>query len=172
MTTSKAGRPYSKLMLFQRALALAASLWFAGFAAHAGYELPWFKASFLDLREDISEARAADKRLIVYFNMVGCPFCKKLLEVNFADPALLATMRKHFDLVALDIHGAREVIWTDGKPRTEKELAVFMKVRGTPTLMFLDEDGNTALRIDGYYEPRKFRAALHEAAQRQLKVKE
>lgn len=151
---------------YTHALTIVAWLWIAGCAAHAGDELPWFKASFLDLRDDISEAATADKRLILYFNMVGCPYCKKLLEVNFADPAILATTRNHFDLVALDIHGAREVIWSDSKPRTEKEFAAFMNVRGTPTLIFLDEDGKTALRIDGYYEPPKFRAALDRVAGR------
>ncbi len=169
MRTNKAAWKYGELRRFRRALALAALLWIAGFAAHAGDELPWFKASFLDLRDDISEASANDKRLILYFSMVGCPYCKKLLEVNFADPDIVATTRKHFDLVALDIHGAREVIWTDGKPRPEKEFAAFMNVRGTPTLIFFDEDGEIALRIDGYYEPRKFRAALDYVAQRQEK---
>ncbi|MBC7945625.1 MAG: hypothetical protein H7X91_10275, partial [Burkholderiales bacterium] len=76
INSKRAAWKYGELRHFRHALALAASLWIAGFAAHAGDELPWFKASFLDFRDDISEARANDKRLILYFSMVGCPYCK------------------------------------------------------------------------------------------------
>ncbi|MEJ2644722.1 MAG: hypothetical protein P8180_07280 [Gammaproteobacteria bacterium] len=44
----------------------------------------WFKTSFLDMREDVAEAAAEHKRLVLYFYQDGCPYCKKLLEVNFA----------------------------------------------------------------------------------------
>ena len=47
----------------------------------------WFKVSFLDLFEDIEEAADNNKRLMVYYYQDGCPYCKKLLEDNFAHPA-------------------------------------------------------------------------------------
>ncbi|MFA7386616.1 MAG: hypothetical protein WCZ87_03030, partial [Thiohalobacteraceae bacterium] len=33
----------------------------------------WFKNSFLDLREDVAEARAEDKQVVLYFYQDGCP---------------------------------------------------------------------------------------------------
>ncbi|MFV1998351.1 MAG: hypothetical protein ACC641_10115, partial [Acidiferrobacterales bacterium] len=39
----------------------------------------WFKASFLDLREDINEATANQKRLFIYFHQKGCPYCAELV---------------------------------------------------------------------------------------------
>ena len=34
---------------------------------------PWFQETFLDFREDVREAAAQGKRLLVYFGQDGCP---------------------------------------------------------------------------------------------------
>jgi thioredoxin-related protein len=44
--------------------------------------------------------------------------------------------------------------------RSEKEFARFLKVQFTPTLLLLDEKGNIIGRINGYYPPHRFSAAL------------
>src|ERR1051326_7981935 len=47
----------------------------AAFAADAPQEIvvpAWFKNSFLDLRDDIKEAAAARKRVMIYFGQNGC----------------------------------------------------------------------------------------------------
>ena len=122
---------------------------------------PWFKESFLDLRADIKEATAANKRTMLYFGQDGCPYCIQLMQVNFSQKDIVASMHQHFDAIALNIWGDRETVWLDGKARTEKELAAFLRVQFTPTLLFLDESGNVVLRINGYYSPHKFRSALN-----------
>lgn len=127
---------------------------------------PWFKETFLDFREDIREAAAGGRRLMVYFGQDGCPYCRELMRVNFSQKDIVDKTRKHFNAVAINLWGDREVTWTDGKPRTEKEFAAFLKVQFTPTLLFLDEKGNVALRVNGYYPPHKFHAALDYVAGR------
>lgn len=121
---------------------------------------PWFKETFLDFREDVREATKAQKRLMVYFGQDGCPYCRELMRVNFSQKDIVDKTRRHFDAIALNIWGDREVTWSDGKIRSEKEFAAFLKVQFTPTLLFFDEQGNVALRLNGYYPPRKFHAAL------------
>ena len=44
----------------------------------------WFKESFLDFEEDIDEAAAEGRRLVLYFWQTGCPYCNALIEHNFA----------------------------------------------------------------------------------------
>lgn len=39
---------------------------------------PWFHDSFLDLNEDLAEAHASGKRLVVFWEQRGCPYCKRL----------------------------------------------------------------------------------------------
>jgi len=120
----------------------------------------WFSESLLDLREDVAEAAAQGKRVMLYFGQDGCPYCKRLMEVNFRQEAIAAKAQKHLVALALNIWGDREVTWTDGQASTEKQLAARLKVQFTPTLIFLDERGAVALRVNGYYPPHHFDAAL------------
>jgi len=126
-----------------------------------GYEEQpeWFKNSFLDLDEDIAEARKAGKRLMIFFYQDGCPYCKKLLQVNFAQRKIADKTRKNFDVVSMNIWGDRDVSFGDIET-TEKDFAARLKVMYTPTLIFFNEEGKAVLRANGYYNPAKFNAAL------------
>ena len=154
---------YAALRLLCIVLACAAAVP----ARAQAQEIPvpaWFKVSFLDLRDDVKEATAAGRRVMIYFGQNGCPYCKQLMEVNFRERDIMDMMRRHFDAIELNIFGSREVTWLDGKERTEKEFASALKVQFTPTLVFLDEKGGVALRMNGYYPPRRFLTALEYVA--------
>lgn len=126
----------------------------------------WFKETFLEFPDDIREAAARGKRVMIYFGQDGCPYCKELMQVNFSHKDIEDKTRRHFDAIALNIWGDRPVVWVDGKTRSEKDLAAFLKVQYTPTLLFLDEQGQTVARINGYYPPHKFRATLDYVSQK------
>jgi thioredoxin-related protein len=124
-------------------------------------EIPrWFNETFLDFREDVREAAAEGKRLLVYFGQDGCPYCKRLMQVNFGQKDIADKTRRHFNTVAINMWGDREVTWIDGKARSEKNFAAELGVQFTPTLLFFDEKGQVVLRVNGYYPPHKFRIAL------------
>ena len=45
---------------------------------------PWIRSlTFLDLKEDLTEAKKAGKGLVVLFEQPGCVSCKRLHEVNY-----------------------------------------------------------------------------------------
>jgi len=121
----------------------------------------WFRLSFLDIRDDIKEAATAKKRLILYFFQDGCPYCKKLLEDNFGQRAIAQKTQKHFEVVAINMWGSKEVTDLNGKVTTEKKFAEALKVQFTPTLLFFDEKGKVVVRVNGYYYPQKFMALLN-----------
>lgn len=128
--------------------------------AHA-IDIPaWFKSSFLDFRDDVRDAAKHRKQLLIYFGQDGCPYCKQLMEVNFKQKDIVDRTRQSFDAIAINMWGDRETVWLDGVQRTEKELAKFLRVNYTPTILFVDEKGAVVFRINGYYPPDKFRAAL------------
>ena len=131
-----------------------------------GYHEPptWFKNSFLDLREDLAEAKDANKRLILYFYQDGCPYCSKLLSVNWKQADIVAKTRQHFEVIAINLWGDREIIDFDGHNVNEKSYAEKQRVMYTPTLLMLNEQGEVALRINGYYPTEKFSAALDYVA--------
>ncbi len=124
----------------------------------------WFKHSFLDLHEDVAEAAAANKRVLLYFYQDGCPYCAKLLETNFSQQAIVSKTRDNFDVIALNMWGDREVTDLNGQITTEKKIAEQLQVMYTPTLVFLDEQGKNVLRLNGYYPPDKFSVALDYVA--------
>jgi thioredoxin-related protein len=124
----------------------------------------WFKNSFLYIRDDVEEAAAAGKRVLLYFYQDGCPYCEKLLRENFGDRAISQTARDGFDVIAINIWGDREVTDLDGQATTEKAFAATLGVQYTPTILLLDEQADTVLRIDGYYPPHQFHQGLRYVA--------
>ena len=125
----------------------------------------WFASSFLDLREDVAEAQSNGRRVLLYFYQDGCPYCKKLLQVNFAQADIVRYTRDHFEVIAVNLWGDREVTDLDGRATTEKAFAKSLRVMFTPTLLFLDGRGGVVLRLNGYYPPHRFLAALQYSAQ-------
>ncbi|MDH5601616.1 MAG: thioredoxin fold domain-containing protein [Gammaproteobacteria bacterium] len=120
----------------------------------------WFKESFLDLREDVQEATANQKRVLLYFYQDGCPYCAKLLQDNLGQKNIADKTRNNFDVIAINMWGDKEVTDLTGQLTTEKKFSEKMKVMYTPTLVFLTEQGKVALRVNGYYAPNKFETAL------------
>ncbi len=125
----------------------------------------WFKQSFLDLPEDLAEARAQGKRgIILYFGQHHCPYCKRLLQVNWGLPGMVSYTREYFDVIPFDIRGQAEVTGLSGELLSERDYAKQKKAMFTPTLVFLDREGKEALVLRGYYPPYQFRAALEYVA--------
>jgi thioredoxin-related protein len=126
----------------------------------------WFTNSFLDLKDDLQEARAAGKRLALIFEQRGCPYCKETHEVNFADPAINDYVRGNFHIIQLNLWGARPVTDFDGQQIEERAFARKLGVIYTPTIVFLPEsDAGQAgkgakelevMRMPGYFKPFHF----------------
>src|SRR5215469_6830112 len=132
------------------------------------YTQPWFLTSFLVLKDDLADSAAQNKRLALLWDQVGCPYCKEMQRVNLADPAVNAFIRERFNILQLDLNGAREVTDFDGEVMAEKDLARKNGVIGTPTIQFLppavaDIDGKSGraveiARVPGYMQPGLFEA--------------
>ena len=130
----------------------------------------WFKNSFLDIGEDVEEATAAGKRVMLYFYQDGCPYCAKLLRDNFSQQSIAQKARNYLDVIAVNMWGDREVTGLDGQQTTEKQFAAGLRVMFTPTILVLNEQGAVVLRINGYYHPVKFEAALDYVGQHKEKT--
>src|SRR5262245_29660262 len=155
-------------MRFARALVLAFAF-VSGAAAQdpspRAIDIPaWFTDTLLDFRDDVRDAAKDGKRVMVYFGQDGCPYCTQLMKVNFSQQRLVEKTRQHFVAIALNIWGDRELTWIDGRTLSEKALARTLKVQFTPTLLFLDERGAIVARINGFYPPHRFEAALDYVA--------
>lgn len=125
----------------------------------------WFKLSFLEIKDDINEARKQNKKgLIIYFGQKFCPYCKAHLEKNWGQDDIVKYTKKNFDVIAINVKGQRPVLDIDGKTYTEKTFSAFKKTNFTPSILFYNTKGQEVLRLRGYRPPYQFRAALEYVA--------
>ena len=89
------------------------------------HEVPeWFKESFLDISEDVSEADANNKHFMIFMDLEGCPYCTKMLNENFiAQNKTSEFIKKYFDVINIDVKGSREISWDKDKKKKKKALA-------------------------------------------------
>lgn len=157
-------------------VSLVAALWLstAATAARAEalvnddglYTQAWFAHSLLDLRDDLAEATAAGKRFAIIWEQKGCPYCRDLHTVNFADAGMADWIRQRFHILQLNLRGDRAVTDFDGTAVPEKELARKYRINFTPTIQFFPEEVNETAgksgmdlevaRMPGYFRPFHF----------------
>ena len=101
---------------------------------------PWFSTTFKDVREDIEDATASGKRLVLMVEQRGCIYCKKMHEEVYTDPKLAAYIAENFMVVQYNMFGDEEVTDLDGEALPEKEAARKWRVLFTPTVIFLPEE--------------------------------
>jgi thioredoxin-related protein len=140
------------------------------------YRQPWFLDSLLELADDLNDAGKAGRRFAILWELKGCPYCKEIHLVNFARPEIERFVRERFDILQLNIIGAREVTDFDGEKLPEKRLAEKYGIRFTPTFQFFPERTNglaarkpserEVLRVQGYLEPVRFLAMFRFVAER------
>ncbi|MCB2134826.1 MAG: thioredoxin family protein [Rhodobacteraceae bacterium] len=143
------------------------------------HKQPWFFDSFLELPEDLAEAAAEGKGLVVLFEQRGCPYCRELHSVNFARPEITDYMRANFLTVQLDLWGARKVLDFDGAEVEERDLAAKWGVQFTPTTVIFPAAaaGATsaseaeAFRMPGYLKPFHYLSSLEYVASGALRQK-
>lgn len=167
-------RPYTLSILFVLASLLAQPIEVRGANDYVFDDKPlkddiilpdWFKLSFLELHDDLSDAVRAGKRgLILYFGQVDCAYCKAHLENNWGRSDIRQYTQKYFNVVAIDVRGDNLVTGFDGYIANEKDFSARLKTNFTPSLMFIDHFGRTVLKLSGYYPPYQFRAALEFVA--------
>ncbi len=132
------------------------------------YHMDWYLESFLDVSDDLAGATAKGKRFAIMWGLKGCPGCKKMHEVYMRDPKVENYIRDNFEILHLNILGAREVTDFDGKTFAEKPFSAAYNVSGTPSIQFFPEkaDGLTAktgearevARMSGLPEKNEFLA--------------
>jgi len=121
----------------------------------------WFKESFLEIQDDVDEATEAGKHVILFFQLNGCPYCDRMLTESFQEEPLTTYIQEHFDTIAINVGGDREIIFNEEVSLIEKDLAELLTVRATPAIVFLNSENKTVVRVNGYRSPERFEQVLH-----------
>lgn len=104
------------------------------------HKAPWMRTTFLDLREDLAEASAEGKRLMVIVEQRGCIYCTQMHEEVFPEPEIADRLNNDYFAVQINLYGSTDVTDFDGEVLAEKDAARKWGVMFTPTMMFFPEE--------------------------------
>ncbi|WP_116598095.1 thioredoxin family protein [Primorskyibacter marinus] len=126
------------------AVLLICGLATAGAALEMGddglYDEPFIRDTFKDMREDLAEANAEGKRMVIFFEQRGCIYCHKMHEEIYSLDDVRAFIDENFYVVQLNLHSDTEMTDFDGEVMSEKAVARKWGILFTPTVLFLPED--------------------------------
>lgn len=114
------------------------------------HKAAWMRDTFKDLSEDLTEANAEGKRLMVIIEQRGCIYCTKMHEEVFVVPEIDQYITDNFFVVQINMFGDIEVTDFDGTVMAEKDIVKRWGALFTPMILFLPEDvpaGKTASEI-------------------------
>ncbi len=124
---------------------------------------PWFLESFLDLPDDLASTHKEGKRLVIMWELRGCPYCRETHLVNFAQPRIADYIKANFEVLQLNIIGDRKVKDFDGTELSEKALAAKYGIHFTPTFQFFPDAAAGSERPDARQARSRARARLSAA---------
>lgn len=104
------------------------------------HKAPWMRDTFKDLSEDLAEANAEGKRLMVIIEQRGCVYCKKMHEEVFPAEEIASYIDGNYFVVQINMFGDVEVKDFDGEALPEKEMVKKWGALFTPTILFFPEE--------------------------------
>jgi thiol:disulfide interchange protein DsbD len=107
-----------------------------------------------------SEVKRLKKPVIIDFYADWCAPCRELDEITFHDAEIVKQAKKNFIMVKVDLT-------RKGNPGQEHLLREY-EVKGVPTVVFLDHQGNERhdLRLADFLPPDQFLIRMAEAKKR------
>ena len=103
------------------------------------HKAPWMRDTFKDLGEDLAEATAEGKRLMLLIEQRGCIYCKKMHEEVFVAPDIVQFIEDNYFVVQINMFGDVEVTDFDGTTLPEKDIVKRWGALFTPNMIFLPE---------------------------------
>jgi thioredoxin-related protein len=137
----------TRLVTVLASICLALPLWAAEVGDDGLHKTAWMRDTFKDLREDLAEANAEGKRLVLIVEQRGCIYCAKMHKEVFPREELSNYIEENFFVVQLNLHGDTEITDFDGEALSEKAATRKWGVLFTPTILFMPEEvpeGQTA----------------------------
>lgn len=122
------------------AFLLALPAWAVEMGDDGLHKPDWLRTTFNDMTEDLAEANAEDKRLLIIFEQRGCIYCTKMHNEVFPEPEITKMIEDNYFVVQINLFGDEEVTDFDGKVLSEKEMAIRWGVVFTPTMIFLPQE--------------------------------
>ena len=128
------------LVLIAATVFMSATMGLAEMGDDGLHKAPWMRDTFKDLSEDLADANAEGKRLMVIIEQRGCIYCKKMHEDVFPVAKIADYIEENFFVVQINMFGDVEVTDFDGTILPEKEMVRRWGALFTPSIMFFPEE--------------------------------
>ena len=129
-----------RLILIAAAVFMSAPMGLAEMGDDGLHKASWMRDTFKDLSEDLADANAEGKRLMVIIEQRGCIYCKKMHEDVFPVVKIADYIEENFFVVQINMFGDVEVTDFDGTILPEKEMVRRWGALFTPSIMFFPEE--------------------------------
>jgi len=143
------------------ALCLAVPVMAAELGDDGLHKTDWMRETFKDLREDLDEANAEGKRLMILIEQRGCIYCERMHRDVFPLPVIDSYIRENYFVVQLDLYGAAELIDFDGEELSQRDAMRKWGMMFTPSILFMPQEvpeGKTAAQAAVAVMPGAFEA--------------
>ncbi len=104
---------------------------------------------FTEIQIALETAKAQGKPVFIYARSQVCGWCKKFEAETFTNETVIKTLNEKFILLSIDVY------------KQENE-SINFRIRGTPTEIFLNENGIEEKRIPGYTETQPFLETINK----------
>jgi len=110
----------------------------------------FFNETWGDLPEELQKAKDSGKKgILIFFELVECPFCHYMKKNILNQPKVQDYYRKHFLNFVIDIEGDIEMVNFKGETIKQKDFAKKNRVRATPVIAYYNLDGKMIYRHTG-----------------------
>ena len=96
----------------------------------------------------LAKARKSNKSILLYFHADWCTYCVKLKQTTFKDQRIMNILEDRFVSISVN---------TD----VNRDLAQDWKIKGLPTMWFLEPDSSRISHIPGYVSAQRFEKILN-----------
>jgi thioredoxin-related protein len=143
-------------------------LFFLSFFSLISVNLSWAqikafseKSSFewLPIDQAIAKAQSEKKMVMLAFHAENCPYCRKMELEVYSKPEIQQLISLYFVPAKLDMEHPLTFMYK-GVVMTTDRLASIFKVEGTPTLTFLNDEGDLVAYQPGFIQPELFKKLM------------
>jgi thioredoxin-related protein len=105
-------------------------------------------------------ARNMEKPVVIDFYTSWCRWCKVMDRKTFSDEKVASYLKEHFVSIRLNAEQTTGSLEYGGRTYTPAQLARAFKVRGYPSIAYLDPKGELLFVDPGFKEPGPFMTNL------------